>query len=72
MPTPQSDSGGSITREEVLRMVLTAPLLVLFVVWLYQGFRHASRLSGVRLPVAFALALVVAVIAGESVLQILL
>jgi hypothetical protein len=55
LPIPQAEAG-SIDRWEVLRMVLTAPLFVLFVLWLYQGFRYASSLSGVKLSVSFVLA----------------
>jgi hypothetical protein len=72
LPIPQPDAGGSIERWEVLRTVLTAPLFVLFVLWLYQGFRYASSLSGVKLSVSFVLALIFAVVTGEGLLQILL
>ena len=68
---PDSDAGRPIDSWEVLRMVLTGPLFVLGVVWLYQGFRYASGLSGVRLPVSFVAALTLAVLAGEQMLRIL-
>jgi hypothetical protein len=71
LPHPASDAGGPIDGWEVLRMVLTGPLFVLGVMWLYQGFRYASGLSGVRLPVSFVAALTLTVLAGEQILRIL-
>ena len=70
LPIPPADAGESIDRWEVLRMVLTGPLFVLFVLWLYQGFRYASSLSGLRLLLGFVLALFVAVLTGEQLLQV--
>ena len=52
-------------------MVLTGPLFFLGLVGLYQGFRYASRLSGLKLPVSFVVALTLAVFAGEEILRIL-
>ena len=72
LPIPQSDAGGSIDGWEILRMVLTAPLFVLFVLWLlprisiFVQFVWRDALGG------FVLALILAVVSGERLLGILL
>ena len=70
LPMPAGDSSASAAAQTI-RLALTAPFMGLFVLWLFQAFRHASGLSGARLVITFLVALLAAVVTGEWLLQAL-
>ena len=65
----QITSGAGPDVRVVLTSVLTIPLMLWFLAWLYRGFAHASGLRSVRSAVTFGAALIVAEILTKLVLM---